>query len=65
MTALKPKLQKTLARLQAAGGMLPWDESPRQFRQLAEAGLVCEGSLGEDRKMAVLVTDQIRKELDR
>lgn len=64
MTELKPKLKKTLARLQAAGGTLPWDESPRQFRQLAEAGFVCEGNLGGGRKMAVLITDQIRKELD-
>lgn len=39
------KLTKRMDMLKAAGGMLPWFDAPKQYRQLKDLGLVVEGEL--------------------
>lgn len=50
---LSKKLSKRMAALKAAGGMLPWFDAPKQYRQLKDLGLIVEGEL-EGESFAVL-----------
>jgi hypothetical protein len=61
MPDLPLKLEKRLAIIrEAVGGMVPWNDAPKQHRQLEEHGLVRQGRSG-DQLFAVLVTDEIRE----
>jgi len=53
MTSLSPKLERRLAAIRAAGGLVPWMDAPKQHQRLLQLGLIVEGAI-EGRKFAVL-----------